>query len=157
MEQLKKTGATIEVNPELNSLTISRVKEIEPIEFNTSPHPGFPTDMQAQLMTLLTCAKGTSIISETIFENRFMHVAELERLGAKIRVESNKALVHGVKSLSGATVMATDLRASACLVLAGLIASGSTTIRRIYHLDRGYEHIEKKLCTVGAKIKRFRE
>jgi UDP-N-acetylglucosamine 1-carboxyvinyltransferase len=113
--------------------------------------------MQAQLMTLLCLAKGTSTITETIFENRFMHVAELRRLGADIQVNGNTALITGVPQLSGATVMATDLRASACLVLAGVVGEGETILRRIYHLDRGYEHIEKKLSAVGARIERFRE
>ena len=113
--------------------------------------------MQAQMMTLLCGAHGTSTISETIFENRFMHVAELGRLGANIRVDGGKATINGVRQLSGTTVMATDLRASASLILAGLVADGETIIRRIYHLDRGYEHIEDKLRAVGAEIERFSE
>jgi UDP-N-acetylglucosamine 1-carboxyvinyltransferase len=113
--------------------------------------------MQAQMMTLMCAAEGTSVITETIFENRFMHVAELGRLGAKIRVDGGKAIVEGGKELSGTTVMATDLRASASLILAGLVADGETIVRRIYHLDRGYEHIEDKLRSVGANIERFKE
>ena len=119
-------------------------------------HPGFPTDMQAQFMALNAIAEGNSKVVETIFENRFMHVPELNRMGADIFAEGNTAVVHGVTQLSGATVMATDLRASASLVIAGLVAKGETIVERIYHLDRGYEHIEKKLCGVGAKIERIR-
>ena len=115
----------------------------------TAPYPAFPTDMQAQFMALNTIAHGTSVITETMFENRFMHVQELRRLGADIEVEGNTAIVKGVRGLSGATVMATDLRASACLVLAGLVAEGETLVDRIYHLDRGYECIEEKLSQLG--------
>jgi len=157
IEKLKEAGAVITTQPELKRMTISRAPEVQPVDLNTAPYPGFPTDMQAQLMTLLCLAKGTSTITETIFENRFMHVAELRRLGADIQVNGNTALITGVPRLSGATVMATDLRASACLVLAGMVGEGETIIRRIYHLDRGYEHIEKKLSAIGARIERFRE
>ncbi|MBW1926434.1 MAG: UDP-N-acetylglucosamine 1-carboxyvinyltransferase, partial [Deltaproteobacteria bacterium] len=114
----------------------------------------FPTDLQAQILVLMALAGGLSVITETIFENRFMHVAELRRLGADIKVEGRSAIIKGVKELNGAPVMATDLRASASLVLAGLAAKGTTTISRVYHLDRGYEHLEQKLAAVGAKIKR---
>jgi UDP-N-acetylglucosamine 1-carboxyvinyltransferase len=120
----------------------------------TAPFPAFPTDMQAQFMALATRADGASVITETIFENRMMHVQELKRLGADIEVEGNAAVVKGVARLTGATVMATDLRASACLVIAGLVADGETTIDRIYHLDRGYERIEEKLSALGARIRR---
>ena len=120
----------------------------------TAPFPAFPTDMQAQFMALVARAEGTSVITETIFENRMMHVQELRRLGADIEVEGNSAVVRGVERLTGANVMATDLRASACLVIAGLVADGETTIDRIYHLDRGYERIEDKLCALGARIRR---
>jgi UDP-N-acetylglucosamine 1-carboxyvinyltransferase len=120
----------------------------------TAPFPAFPTDMQAQVMALATCAEGASVITETIFENRMMHVQELKRLGADIEVEGNAAIVRGVARLTGANVMATDLRASACLVIAGLVADGETTIDRIYHLDRGYERIEEKLSALGARIRR---
>ena len=120
----------------------------------THPYPGFPTDMQAQMMALAARAQGTSEITETIFENRMMHVQELRRLGASIDVDGNVARVHGVAKLTGANVMATDLRASACLVIAGLVADGETTIDRIYHLDRGYERIEDKLSALGARIRR---
>ncbi len=120
----------------------------------TAPYPAFPTDMQAQMMVVAACADGTTTITETIFENRMMHVQELVRLGADIEVEGSTAIVRGVPKLTGANVMATDLRASACLVIAGLVADGSTTIDRIYHLDRGYERIEDKLSALGAKIRR---
>jgi len=122
----------------------------------TAPYPAFPTDMQAQFMALNSVARGTALVTETIFENRFMHVQELKRLGADIEVEGNTAVVKGVPHLDGATVMATDLRASASLVLAGLIARGATTVDRVYHLDRGYERIEEKLSRLGARIKRVR-
>jgi len=131
--------------------------KIQAVNFKTIPYPGFPTDMQAQLMTLLSVAEGTSVITESIFENRYMHVAELDRLGAEIRVDGAVAMVKGVPGLRGAQVMATDLRASASLVLAGLVAEGETTVCRIYHLDRGYEAIEKKLVAVGASIVRAKE
>ena len=120
------------------------------------PYPGFPTDMQAQFMALMTVAKGTSLITESIFENRFMHVAEMRRMGADIRVEGATATVKGVERLKGAPVMATDLRASASLVVAGLAAEGVTVIDRVYHIDRGYERIEDKLKLLGAKIRRHR-
>lgn len=157
LDKLEEAGAILDRQPELDRICVSKAPVIEPVNITTAPYPGFPTDMQAQLMTLLTLANGTSTLSETIFENRFMHVAELDRLGANIRVEGGKAVVQGVPRLSGATVMATDLRASASLVLAGLVADGETVVRRIYHLDRGYEHIEKKLMAVGATITRFKE
>ena len=122
--------------------------------FDVKPFPGFATDMQAQFMALLSLAVGTSKISETIFENRFMHVPELNRMGAHIETEGGVATIHGVSKLTGAPVMATDLRASMCLVLAGLAAEGETVLSRVYHLDRGYEHLEEKLNAVGADIKR---
>ena len=128
-----------------------------PVEIETRPHPGFPTDMQAQLMALLSLANGTSVIRETIFENRFMHVPELVRLGAHVDIAGNTATVHGVPGLSGATVMATDLRASASLVLAGLAAQGTTEVLRLYHLDRGYERLEEKLGGIGANVVRGEE
>ena len=123
----------------------------------TEPYPGFPTDLQAQFMALMTIAEGASMMTETIFENRFMHVNELVRLGAHIQIDGKTALVDGVTQLSGATVQATDLRASACLVIAGLVADGETTIERIYHLDRGYDQMEIKLRGLGAKIERLKE
>ncbi len=124
------------------------------VDVRTAPHPAFPTDMQAQFMALNCIASGAASVTETIFENRFMHVQELRRLGANIEVSGHTALVRGVPRLDGATVMATDLRASACLVLAGLVAAGETTVERIYHLDRGYERIEEKLTQLGARIQR---
>ena len=125
------------------------------VNITTAPHPAFPTDMQAQFMALNCVADGVGVINETIFENRFMHVNELLRLGADIRVDGHTAIVRGVERLSGAPVMATDLRASASLILAGLVAEGETTIDRIYHLDRGYENIEAKLSALGASIRRI--
>jgi UDP-N-acetylglucosamine 1-carboxyvinyltransferase len=121
----------------------------------TAPHPGFPTDLQAQYMALMTQARGHSTICETVFENRFQHVAELARMGASIGVEGNLAKVSGPTTLSGAKVMATDLRASACLVIAALVAQGETVIDRIYHLDRGYEAMERKLQSLGARVERI--
>ena len=126
-------------------------------DVKTLPYPGFPTDMQAQIMTLLCLAEGSSIISETIFNDRFMHVGELKRMGADIRLEGNSAIVNGVEKLCGAPVMATDLRASASLVLAGLVAHGETEVSRVYHLDRGYERVEEKLSKLGADIQRVGE
>ena len=124
------------------------------VDARTAPYPGFPTDMQAQLMALDAISEGTAVITETIFENRFMHALEMQRLGADIEVSGNAAIVRGVGKLQGATVMATDLRASASLVIAGLAAEGETTVDRIYHLDRGYERIEEKLAQLGARIRR---
>ena len=123
----------------------------------TLAYPGFPTDMQAQVMALMCITGGVSVISETIFENRMMHAAELRRMGADVQVMGNTAIVKGVKSLQGAKVMATDLRASASLILAGLSAYGTTEVSRIYHIDRGYEAIEKKLCSLGARIERRKD
>ena len=120
----------------------------------TAPFPGFPTDMQAQMMVLLALANGSSRVTETVFENRYMHVLELQRLGADISVDGKVARVRGVAALSGAPVMASDLRASAALILAGLAASGTTEVRRVYHLDRGYERLEQKLASLGARIRR---
>jgi len=131
-------------------------KRIKSVDVKTLPYPGFPTDMQAQIMVLMTLAKGLSVISETIFENRFIHVDELRRMGADIKVERDSAIVNGVQGLSGAPVMATDLRASASLVLAGLAAEGQTEISRVYHLDRGYEKLEEKLAMLGAHIRRVK-
>ena len=129
---------------------------IQPVDVTTDPFPGFPTDLQAQFMALMTRANGTSRIRETIFENRFMHVQELARLGAQIRLDGDSAYVDGVAGLKGAPVMATDLRASVSLVIAGLVAEGETTINRVYHLDRGFEALEAKLARCGAQIERLR-
>ena len=150
--KLQETGAVVESGPDWLALRGNPNRKGASIR--TAPYPAFPTDMQAQFMALNAVAEGTSTITETVFENRFMHVQELRRLGANIEVEGNTAVVRGVPKLGGATVMATDLRASACLVLAGLVAGGETVIDRIYHLDRGYECIEEKLSQLGARIRR---
>jgi UDP-N-acetylglucosamine 1-carboxyvinyltransferase len=125
------------------------------VNITTAPYPAFPTDMQAQFVALNSIARGTATVKETIFENRFMHVQELQRMGADIELQGNTAIVRGIEGLLGAPVMATDLRASACLVIAGLAAEGETLIDRIYHLDRGYECIEEKLAQLGARIQRL--
>jgi len=150
---LKRMGIKIKV--EKNKVMIAESKKIKPINISTSPYPGFPTDLQAQIMVLMTKANGVSKIKENIFENRFMHVPELKRMGAKIKIKNNTAIIIGKTSLSGAEVMATDLRASVSLVLAGLIADNRTIINRIYHLDRGYENLEKKLIKCKANIQRI--
>ena len=152
IEKLRDAGAT--VSCENDSITVKSDGQLKAVNIRTAPHPAFPTDMQAQFMALNTIAKGMSKVTETIFENRFMHVQEMQRLGADIDIEGNTALVKGVAFLDGATVMATDLRASASLVLAGLVARGETVIERIYHLDRGYENLEQKLNALGANVKR---
>lgn len=141
-----------------DSIRIKRVKDtLRGVDIMTEPYPGFPTDLQAQMMSMLTIAQGAGMVTETIFENRFMHVPELMRMGADITVHGSSALVRGVKKLKGADVMATDLRASVSLVLAGLVAEGVTTVHRIYHLERGYENIVGKLSTVGAKLQKMKE
>ncbi len=151
--KLRETGLTIEREGE--HARVVREGPILSVRATTAPHPGFPTDMQAQLMAMMCVAQGQSVLTETIFENRFMHVPELTRMGARIVIRNNAAFVDGVPRLSGASVMATDLRASASLVIAGLVSEGETTVRRVYHLDRGYEHIEAKLSRVGAHIERY--
>lgn len=155
LDKLREAGSEISVSGD--SISLKRSGELKAVNVRTAPHPAFPTDMQAQLMAMNVCAVGTSVMTETIFENRMMHVPELQRLGADITVELNTAIVKGVSKLIGANVMATDLRASACLVIAGLKAEGETLIDRIYHLDRGYEHIEDKLIGLGASIRRISE
>ena len=155
VDRLQNIGVQIE--KENGDVVVSSSRRLEPTDVTTQPFPGFPTDMQAQFMTLMCLAEGASVISENIFENRFMHVAELLRFGADIVVEGNSATVKGVRQLSGAPVMATDLRASASLVLAGLAADNTTEVSRIYHLDRGYERIEEKLKGLGANIERVHE
>jgi UDP-N-acetylglucosamine 1-carboxyvinyltransferase len=152
LEKLSESGADVSVVP--GGVRVRRSGPIRSVNVKTAPHPGFPTDMQAQFMAYMCLGDGFSLVNETIFENRFMHVAELMRMGADIHLSGNTAAVRGVASLSGASVMATDLRASACLVLAGLVARGTTEIRRIYHLDRGYERMEEKLRGLGADIER---
>ncbi len=154
LETLAATGAT--VTDTENGLRIARNgADLEPVDVETQPFPGFPTDLQAQLMALMARARGTSVIRETIFENRFMHVQELARLGADIKLHGDTATIKGVKGLRGAPVMATDLRASVSLVIAGLMAEGETTINRVYHLDRGFERLEEKLSRCGAHIERL--
>lgn len=150
--KLQEAGAAVEHGEDWVSL--SAPAELDAVSVRTAPYPAFPTDMQAQFMALNSVARGTAVVTETIFENRFMHVQELRRLGADIEVEGNTAVVRGVARLQGAKVMATDLRASASLVLAGLVAEGETVVDRVYHLDRGYECIEEKLGQLGARIKR---
>ena len=150
---LKAAGASISIAEEY--IAINPLNEIIPVSFSTSPYPGIPTDIQAQLMVLNVLAQGDSSVEETIFENRFMHVLELQRMGADIQLESNVAKIKGVKQLKSAPVMATDLRASAALVLAALVAKGETEIDRIYHIDRGYESIDKKLALIGAQVERI--
>jgi UDP-N-acetylglucosamine 1-carboxyvinyltransferase len=152
VEKLREAGAAIETDGA--TIRISMRSRPRAVSLRTAPHPGFPTDMQAQFIALNAVAQGTALVTETIFENRFMHVQELRRLGANIDIEGNTAIVHGVPALTGAHVMATDLRASASLVIAGLVAQGETVIDRIYHLDRGYEHIERRLGELGARIVR---
>ncbi|MBC8007673.1 MAG: UDP-N-acetylglucosamine 1-carboxyvinyltransferase [Prolixibacteraceae bacterium] len=150
--KLQEAGAHVEQGDDW--IRLSTNGGLKAVSLRTSPYPAFPTDMQAQFMALNSVAEGTAVVTETIFENRFMHVQELRRLGANIEVEGNTAIVHGVNVLQGANVMATDLRASASLVLAGLVARGETLVDRVYHLDRGYECIEEKLSQLGARIKR---
>jgi len=152
----KLREAGIEITHNGDGLIARGPDRLMPVDIKTMPYPGFPTDMQAQFMALMAVSQGTSLITENIFENRFMHVAEMRRMGADIKVEGSTATVKGVKSLKGAPVMATDLRASASLILAGLVAEGTTTIHRVYHLDRGYEKIEEKLKLLGAKIRRLK-
>lgn len=155
IQKLRETGCKVTIEGDgVRLVAGSRVKAVD---VKTQEHPGFPTDMQAQLMALMATAHGTSVITENIFENRFMHVAELRRLGADITVDGHTAVVRGVARLSGAPVMATDLRASASLVLAGLHAAGKTKVSRVYHLDRGYERLEKKLRALGATIRRVKD
>ncbi len=152
IDKLREIGVTVDRTN--GSVTVTSARLLEPTDLTTQPYPGFPTDMQAQLLTLLCMADGNSAITEKIFPDRFMHVAELLRMGANIHKEGPTVIVTGVKKLIGAPVMASDLRASAALVLAGLVARGQTTVNRVYHIDRGYEHIEKKLRGLGAQIRR---
>lgn len=152
--KLKEAGVVLAADA--GGIRVQRNGKLRSVNVTTQPYPGFPTDLQAQMMALLSVAEGVSVITETIFENRFMHAQELDRMGARIQLEGNRAVVRGVRELSGAPVMATDLRASVCLILAGLVASGTTEVSRVYHLDRGYEQIEKKLSRLGAQIERIR-
>ena len=151
-EKLKSTGAEIDLSP--HTIRIRGPKKIAPVDIKTDPYPGFATDFQAQFMALMTLAEGSSVITESIFENRFMHVQELARMGANLKIEGNAVFIKGVDKLLAAPVMATDLRASASLVLAGLAAKGITDVHRVYHIDRGYFQIEKKFRKLGARVKR---
>jgi UDP-N-acetylglucosamine 1-carboxyvinyltransferase len=155
VHKLRESG--MEIEPEGDGVRAVGTKRIRSVDIKTQPYPGFPTDMQAQFMVLMSLARGLSVISETIFENRFIHVSELTRMGADIRIEGDSAIIQGVEGLSGAPVMATDLRASASLILAGLAAEGVTEVSRVYHLDRGYESLDKKLLKLGADVKRVKE
>jgi UDP-N-acetylglucosamine 1-carboxyvinyltransferase len=154
IHKLRLIGARIETSN--NSIRVQGDGNLKSVDLKTLPYPGFPTDMQAQFMVLMSVAKGSSLITETIFENRFIHVSELRRMGADISISGNAAVVKGVERLSGAPVMATDLRASACLILAGLVAENTTEVNRVYHLDRGYEALEKKFERLGAAIRRVK-
>jgi len=156
IDKLMDAGCDIrtEKSPSFEAIVLKAPDKLKAVSIRTAPYPAFPTDMQAQFMAINTVAEGTAIIRETIFENRFMHAVELARLGADIRIDGNTAVVQGVAQLDGATVMATDLRASAGLIIAGLVARGETLIERIYHLDRGYERIEQKLSALGATVRR---
>jgi UDP-N-acetylglucosamine 1-carboxyvinyltransferase len=153
---VKMRAAGVEITSEGQDVRVRRTGPLRGVNVTTAPHPGFPTDMQAQFLVLMCLARGESVISETIFENRFMHVPELQRMGASIALRGNTAVVQGVEKLYGASVMATDLRASASLVIAGLVAEDETEVRRVYHIDRGYERIEEKLGNVGANIRRVK-
>jgi UDP-N-acetylglucosamine 1-carboxyvinyltransferase len=155
LDKLKDAGVHVKTTP--TTIRVAGRKGLRPINATTLPYPGFPTDMQAQMMALMAVTNGISVITEKIYPDRFMHIAELNRMGAHIQREGPHAIVSGVKRLSGAPVMASDLRASACLVLAGLVAAGTTSVSRIYHLERGYENIEQKLQGLGAKIWREKE
>jgi len=152
----KLMDAGCEIIAERDAVRLKAPARLNAVSLRTAPYPAFPTDMQAQFMAINAVAEGTAVIRETIFENRFMHAVELQRLGADIKIDGNTAFVKGVTSLQGATVMATDLRASASLIIAGLVAEGQTTIERIYHLDRGYEKLEEKLAALGARVSRIR-
>ncbi len=154
VDKLREAGC--EINCHADAIALKAPKRLKAVSVRTAPYPAFPTDMQAQFMAINCVAEGSAVIRETIFENRFMHAVELIRLGADIRIDANNALVTGVSKLDGATVMATDLRASASLAIAGLVAQGETLIERIYHLDRGYERIEEKLSRLGARVRRVR-
>ena len=148
------TDAGIHVEQTRGGLHVAANGAIRPVTLSTAPYPGFATDMQAQLMAMLCMAKGSSVLTETIFENRYMHVPELNRMGARIETKGRTAIVHGVDHLIGADVMATDLRASMSLIIAGLAAEGETSVHRVYHLDRGYERLEEKLALIGADVER---
>jgi UDP-N-acetylglucosamine 1-carboxyvinyltransferase len=154
LQKLSAAGAEIAVGPDWIELEMGGRRPLA-VDLSTAPYPGFPTDMQAQFCALNAIAEGSGTITETIFENRFQHALELQRLGARVTVRGNTVVIHGVAALTGAEVMATDLRASASLVVAGLAAKGRTTVGRIYHIDRGYECLEEKLSQLGARIRRL--
>jgi UDP-N-acetylglucosamine 1-carboxyvinyltransferase len=154
IHKLRLAGAKIDAGG--SQIRVQGQRPIQSVDVKTLPYPGFPTDMQAQFMVLMAVAQGSCLISETIFENRFIHVSELQRMGADITVAGNSALIKGVEHLSGAPVMATDLRASACLILAGLVSDNTTEVNRVYHLDRGYEALEVKFQQLGAAIRRVK-
>jgi len=155
VDRLEEVGVKIE--RQNGTIFVSSARRINPVEMTTQPYPGFPTDIQAQLMAMLAIGDGMSVITERIFPDRFLHVGELNRMGARVRKEGPTAIIQGVKEMQGASVMASDLRASAALVLAGMVARGTTRIDRVYHIDRGYEKIEQKLAAVGADIERVKE
>jgi UDP-N-acetylglucosamine 1-carboxyvinyltransferase len=152
IDRLRRVGAIVERSEK--GITVSSARRLEPIEVTTQPYPGFPTDLQAQVMALLCLADGNSVVTEKIFPDRFLHVGELNRMGARLRKEGPTVIIEGVKKLVGAPVMASDLRASAALIVAGLVAKGTTVVHRAYHIDRGYEKIEERLASVGANIRR---
>lgn len=156
IKKLREAGAKVEVGDDWISLDMEG-RRPKAVSIRTAPYPAFPTDMQAQFVALNSIAEGTATVVETVFENRFMHVQELKRMGADIEIEGNTAIIRGVEKLTAAPVMATDLRASASLIIAGLVAIGETEVQRIYHIDRGYENIEEKLALLGAKIRRAHE
>ncbi|MGL4954679.1 MAG: UDP-N-acetylglucosamine 1-carboxyvinyltransferase, partial [Cetobacterium sp.] len=153
--KLEEMGAKFEINGDVLT-TKTKLKDLKPVSATTMPHPGFPTDLQSPMMTLMCLVNGKSEIKETIFENRFMHVPELSRMGAEIWTDSNTAIITGIDNFCSAEVMASDLRAGASLVLAGLLAEGETIVNRIYHVDRGYENLEVKLTALGANIERIK-
>jgi len=155
LQKLEEANVKLEIKE--NRITVKGGGSLKGVNLTTLPFPGFPTDMQAQFMVLLSLAEGMSTITETVFENRFIHVSELQRMGADIEIKGNTAIVRGVDHLSGAKIMASDLRASASLILAGLVAQGATEVSRIYHIDRGYEAIEDKLRGLGAELGRVKE
>jgi UDP-N-acetylglucosamine 1-carboxyvinyltransferase len=155
IEKLKESGVKVEVSEEEQSIVVDGRNIIKSVDIKTMPYPGFPTDMQAQMMSLLALANGVSVITETVFENRFMHVSELARMGANVKIDGRTALIEGVPKITGCEVKATDLRAGAALIIAGLSAEGETDVTDIYHIDRGYVDIEKKLRSIGADIERY--
>ena len=156
LDKLRDVGVSLKILKD--GILVKKTKaKFKPFDIVTLPYPGFPTDAQAQFMTLMSITEGISVITEKIYPDRFMHVSELNRMGAEVKREGPYAIVHGIKQLSGAPVMASDLRASAGLILAGLVAKGKTEVSRIYHLDRGYEHLDLKLKSLGAKIERAKE